>query len=285
MPIQIKCGCGKALRVRDELAGKAVKCPGCGKAIRVPGKAAGGAGRSKNAGTAARPAATGVSAAAAAPAFKPTPKPSAAPQASNDSLDDLFAEEGMDRHVAAVCPACRAEMAADAVLCTKCGFNKQTGEKIAGYHVAGVDVDMGTVALQRAETMMARDKKLQEDMVGKAGMPAWMIALILFILGSAVGIAVIAVNASKREESIGFKPMQMFMNLGGTAFGVVAIGAVLSLIVKAFKNSKKDGFLSLTIVYLFYFAFVGWRKRGKALLTALICGGAAGGFFAAASTM
>ena len=30
MPIQIACACGKKLNVRDELAGKKVKCPACG---------------------------------------------------------------------------------------------------------------------------------------------------------------------------------------------------------------------------------------------------------------
>lgn len=36
MPIRVKCSCGKALSVKDELAGKKVKCPGCASAIPVP---------------------------------------------------------------------------------------------------------------------------------------------------------------------------------------------------------------------------------------------------------
>lgn len=35
MSIQVSCSCGKVTRVRDELVGKKVKCPGCGAAIRV----------------------------------------------------------------------------------------------------------------------------------------------------------------------------------------------------------------------------------------------------------
>lgn len=36
MPLVIDCLCGKKLKVRDELAGKKVKCPGCGQAIAAP---------------------------------------------------------------------------------------------------------------------------------------------------------------------------------------------------------------------------------------------------------
>ena len=36
MPIPLKCPCGKKLQVKDELAGRRVKCPACGGAITVP---------------------------------------------------------------------------------------------------------------------------------------------------------------------------------------------------------------------------------------------------------
>src|SRR5262245_63442798 len=35
MPVQLRCACGRLLRVRDELVGKRVKCPGCGGALLV----------------------------------------------------------------------------------------------------------------------------------------------------------------------------------------------------------------------------------------------------------
>jgi hypothetical protein len=41
MPVDFKCdNCDKALRVRDELAGKRIKCPGCSTAITVPAEEA-----------------------------------------------------------------------------------------------------------------------------------------------------------------------------------------------------------------------------------------------------
>lgn len=36
MPIQIKCDCGKMLRVKDESAGKKVRCPNCQAILTVP---------------------------------------------------------------------------------------------------------------------------------------------------------------------------------------------------------------------------------------------------------
>jgi len=36
MPITLKCGCGKQLKVRDELAGKKARCPVCGTIIPIP---------------------------------------------------------------------------------------------------------------------------------------------------------------------------------------------------------------------------------------------------------
>lgn len=40
MPIQVTCQCGKTLNVKDEHAGKSVKCPACGDVLKVPGGSA-----------------------------------------------------------------------------------------------------------------------------------------------------------------------------------------------------------------------------------------------------
>src|SRR5260221_12376100 len=36
MAISLKCDCGKALRLKDHLAGKRVKCPDCSTPLNVP---------------------------------------------------------------------------------------------------------------------------------------------------------------------------------------------------------------------------------------------------------
>jgi hypothetical protein len=39
MPMVVSCSCGKQLRVKDELAGKKVRCPGCQAILSVPASA------------------------------------------------------------------------------------------------------------------------------------------------------------------------------------------------------------------------------------------------------
>ena len=38
MPISLSCDCGRALRVKDELAGKKIRCPECKSILGVPAK-------------------------------------------------------------------------------------------------------------------------------------------------------------------------------------------------------------------------------------------------------
>jgi len=38
MAIAVNCHCGKAFKVKDQLAGKAIRCPSCKKPLRVPGE-------------------------------------------------------------------------------------------------------------------------------------------------------------------------------------------------------------------------------------------------------
>ncbi|KAA5540665.1 hypothetical protein FYK55_19930 [Roseiconus nitratireducens] len=263
MPIQIKCQCGKALAVKDQFAGKAVKCPACGKPIRVP--VGGGAAASGSAG-AGRPA----------PAAQPVGQPNA-----GDPLNDLFDEEGFGSNIAAVCPSCRAEMPADAVLCTKCGFNKATGQKMTGHLTPGVDISSGTLALQKAADDMRAADKMQRDMTERAGMPWWMLGLILFVLGSATALAVMAVMSANRVTGeSNFNAMRTFLQLSGTACGLVAFGAFMKLVVQAFREDRTKGFLSLTVVYLLVFVFQKPKGRIGAFLVMLILGGISGALFA-----
>lgn len=270
MPIRIKCQCGKVLNVKDELAGKGVKCPGCGKAIRVPAKRQGAAGG--GAGSAQR--SSGSKQAAAQPR-----------QPAAEGLDDLFAEEGFGKPVAAVCPACGAEMKSGAVLCTKCGFNKQTGERLEGHKTPGVDVDHGTLALQKAATDMQKDLAMQDKMLSKSGLPWWLLGLILFVIISGTSIAVLAVNAARREdEAINFDPLATFLVVTGGGFYLVSQVAVLILIIKAFQRRLWEGFVSLIFApYLLYFCITQWRETWRLLITSIVTGAIAAGFFVAAA--
>jgi hypothetical protein len=259
MPIQIKCQCGKALAVKDQFAGKSVKCPACGKGIKVP--AAGG---------------SAASSPSASPGVAPTAQAIGTAAAGNP-LSDLFDEEGFGSNIAAVCPSCGTAMAAEAVLCTKCGFNKTTGEAIQGHLTPGVDISTGTLALQKAADDMYRADKLQRDMTEGAGLPWWMLALILFVLGSATVLAIMAVMAASRTQGeSNFNAMQMFLQLAGTACALVSFGALVRLIVAGFKEDRKTGFLCCTILYLFAFVFQKPKGRIGAFIVMLVTGGIAG---------
>ncbi|TWU58642.1 hypothetical protein Poly51_14210 [Rubripirellula tenax] len=234
MPIQVKCQCGKALNIPDTMAGKAVKCPGCATTVRVPG--------------------------GAPPAAQPTAaRPAAAPE--NSRMDDLFNEEGFSAQVAQVCPACRVEMTAGSVFCTKCGFHKEQGVRMEAHKTAGVDISHGTLALMKAKADMAKAKKLDDAVLAGAGMPWWMLALVLFMLMSGLCIAVLAVNASRRiDETISFNPMGTFLILAGSAFTTFGIGAYGMIVIHAFKEEMKKGFLAILPPYAIYHVF----KNGKA---------------------
>lgn len=200
-------------------------------------------------------------------------------------MNDLFDEEGFSAHVAAVCPACRAEMEAGAVLCTKCGYNTQTGEQFQSHKTAGVDIDHGELALEKAESDLVKDKQMQQQLLRGAGLPWWGLALVLFLLGSGLTIAVLTVNASRRvDESITFNPMGLFLLLAGVAFYLVAQGAYIMIMVHAFKQETKQGLLMLIPPYAFYYVYQNARETWKLMAVTILAGGIAGGLLAAASS-
>ena len=259
MPIQIKCQCGKALNIPDGLAGKAVKCPGCSKVLKVP--ATGGAASQKPA--------------QQRPAAKPAAiRQPAAPAAGG--LDDMFDEEGFSQKVDAVCPHCRAEMKAGSVLCTKCGFHSEHGSIMKAHLTAGVDISHGTLALMKAETDMASAAAMQAKLIKGAGLPWWGLALVLFMLISGITLGVLVVNASRRiDEDVSFDAMRLFLQLTGGAFLTVGLGAISMISIHAFKQDKTKGFLTLTLVYLFYHVFRNFRETWRFTMVGSVCIGVA----------
>ena len=260
MPIKINCKCGKSLNIPDAAAGKVVKCPACKTALKVPSKSGG------------------------ATPKQPVPKPTAT--VPDNDLNDLFDEEGMTDKIESVCPACREPMAASAVLCTVCGFHRESGERFESHKTAGVDIDHGTLALQKAETDMFEAAEMQRKLAAGPGMPWWGLALVLFVMGSGLVIATLAVNASRRVDAMAPpNPMALFFTLTAVAFGLVAAGAYLMILVHAFKQSAKDGFICfftlplLPIFHLIKNPKETWKYFFVLVLTASI----AGGFGAAAA--
>lgn len=285
MPIRLKCSCGKVLSVRDELAGKAVKCPGCQAALRVPAAGAAAATKSPSAPGAAKPGAAPAKPAAGAAKKVATAKatPAAAPPAvsiTDGSLDDLFNEAGFEVRTGKTCPSCFAALANDAVFCTNCGLNLTTGEKVQAHKTEFESEDSGEAYLKKAALDMERSQQMQDKMVQGAGLPWWMLGLILFLLGSTTAVAVIAVNMSKREEGGSFDALGWIFFLSALAAAALSIGAYAVTIYRACMDSVKDGLLVLFLPpYALYYGFSRFRYTGKPLILSILAGAVAGVLF------
>jgi len=297
MPIKIQCACGKALSVRDDLAGKAVKCPACQNVLRIPGAGASsgtGGAASPAKGATAKPAgpAAGRSPAKSVPARPAPAKPSPSggghvmTPAAAGGLDDLFRDEGFELKSGKTCPSCFQSSPKDAMLCIHCGFHFETGAKLAA-HKSELDEEMsGMAALKKAERDMAAAKVMQDKMTSEAGMPWWLMALLLFLLVATTAVGVYAVNVARRvddENPVEFNALATLMLLFGAAFNLVAIGGNIKVLIIAFRESLNQGLLSLFIpFYILYFAFSRYDKAGKTMIVVLLSSAIAGALFAGA---
>lgn len=101
MPIHVICPkCKKPLTAPDSMAGKKVKCPGCQAVMNVP------------AGIPAYQGETKLAVKTSAP--PPAPQAPAPPAARGGNA----------------CPKCKKGLPEDAIICTDCGINIRTGEKL-----------------------------------------------------------------------------------------------------------------------------------------------------------
>lgn len=140
MPIKVACQCGASFAAKDELAGKAVRCPKCKQPLKIP---------------------------AAAPAPAP---------AATSAMDDLFDEVGIEKKHGPTCPSCGAELKANAVMCIACGVNFETGEQARG-HLLTTSAEGAAAAteelLGRAARQIQTDK--DDDRKNKSsGAPAYV---------------------------------------------------------------------------------------------------------------
>ncbi len=265
MPIPMTCQCGKALKIPDSMAGKAVKCPGCQTVLRVPS-------RSSAVASPSQPTATPQPA-------RPQP---AAPRVAG-SLGDLFDEEGFDKQVGRICPNCSANLVENAVLCTACGFHAEHGEVLKAHETVGLNIDHGTLALRKAAKDMHKAKVMQDKLERGPGMPWWAHALILFMIVLGITVGGIAVNLSRQvgEENT-FSALGLFLQLSGAAFLVVSFGAHVMIAAHAFKNAWWKGLLSLLVgLFTLYYVFTNFKATWKFLLISIVTGAIGGGMFMA----
>lgn len=241
MAIRVQCGCGKQLSVKDELAGKAVRCPGCQKAIQVP--------------TPSTPGATNPS----------TPKPSPSTAATKSMpagdgfLDDLFDEEGMVGFKGPTCPACGKELKPNAVLCTACGTHLQTGQKLVSHEQAKANTpSLGHYALDEAVASMKTDAEMQQRTMN-AGMPWWFLLIFLIFISGFTFALVSIVNAATAEtDATGVAgALKRAAANSGVVWGCIITGLVIQTITRiwivtlSFKESLGEGLTTLFLWHKF----------------------------------
>jgi len=149
MPIKVACQCGASFAAKDELAGKAVRCPKCKQPLKIP-------------------------------------VPAAAP-ALVSAMDDLFDEVGIAAKKGPACPKCHAELRPNAILCVACGFEFQTGEHREGVKIRdmshGGHGEAADSLLNRASRQIEIDKQEDKKNISQ-GSPAYV-----YLFGLAVIIA------------------------------------------------------------------------------------------------
>ena len=162
-----------------------------------------------------------------------------------------------------------------AVLCTECGYHTQQGVRFEAHKTDGVDIDMGTVALNKAEVDMEKAKRLQSDMISGAGMPPWLLALILAILVGMALIGVIGINMARRAETTGtsnsFNTTATFLAFTGICFNLASLMMSIRILIHAFKNDMVKGLLTLFVpFYMFYYVIMNWKGTGKSFIILVI---------------
>ena len=238
MPIKVACKCGQAFSLKDEMAGKTLKCPKCQQPLKVPAVAA----------SAARPAA----------AVAPAPAPGA--------LAGLFEEAGFKEHKGPRCPQCGEPLKrADAILCTNCGFNLQSAQKVEGAKVYKEGerghAEAADSLLSRAELQIELDKVEAKKTLG-AGMPAWV--LFLALCGVCAFVACMFLIPRDRAFMISGYCLAGFGGLMSFYFGV-------RMLMVAFQESTTCGFLFLLFwPYQIYYLITRWDRVGGLFLMSLM---------------
>lgn len=266
MPIKFKCKCGQVMSVPSKMAGKSGKCPKCKNTLKVP---------------APKTQVAASSSGKAAPQKKSAPAASAAPAAMDGAFDELFDEVGLTKKSGPSCPECLKEIRPGTVICTHCGFNLETGEKLTGFDAKVQGPEFDNLYLQEAADNMVRED-LMDSRRDKSQMPWWVI--MSFLIGAvtlcAAGIVIVEGKLGEpADESTFMGKVQrwpVFTTLGLTVMvtgTAITTFANFSITIFAFFKSIGQGFLCLfmPLLYSLVYGILNWADN-KAAVKAIIMG-------------
>lgn len=254
MPISVQCNsCSTKLKVRDELAGKRVKCPKCSQTLEIPAAVTKKSTQTMGVRT-ANPA-SDPDDYRLAPAFNP--------------MLDLLDEAGIESAARGrVCSNCGSDLSALAIICIECGFNNETGKRIETTTYQDSDAGKSDV-----EKILAKAEREIDDMPisateqdfgdGADSLLIAGIAVVAALILTGIGVGTIFIMDRIGEE-INTPMISFFGSIGIYAFCSIWITIV------AFKAKPLHGLGCLLTagVYCIIFGFM----QGKALLLpTLIC--------------
>ena len=184
--------CGREFRWKPELAGKKAKCK-CGAVVAVPTVAPGAA-----------PAPAAVEHDPFEMAGEPEPAAPPLQYRSPPVAAPAPVMSGPPQQLA--CPACGAPAIPTAVLCTSCGYNFRTGQRMpgAGRGVAARGGQTGGVAA---------------DVYQQAAKFSWMAPLVAILLGCCT----VGARSASPAVSLGIAGLQLLLILGGLGAGIFAL--------------------------------------------------------------
>ncbi len=271
MPIRVECSCGQVLKVADTMAGKSGKCPKCQNVVRIP--AAGGA-------AAANQPKSAGSAVSKTSSPKPAAKVASAGSApSPNRLDSLFEEAGLVKKVGNFCPNCDTPYPNGALLCTKCGLNLQTGEKLSAHETEAARAEFRNKHLNEAAQMMQREDDLQSRTLN-AGTPWWVMLCVLLSGISIAAAGVIIVDGRLTEPQPTSTPIGKLQALpiGLTLSLVLAANCILvtnfahfAVVVAAFREKASYGWMSLLVpFYSGYYGISRFRQLSGTVVAYLL---------------
>ncbi len=250
------------MKVRDELAGKRVKCPKCSQPFTVPAQ---------------RQAATAVGQVKSPTGNSGSDRDEytlapAAPVRSHNPMLDLLDEAGVESAARGrVCNNCGSDLAARAIICIECGFNNETGKLLeTTTYFSRADAVAG---MSDTEKILAKAEKEIEDMPISAseqdfgdGADSILIALVAVVgalILTGIGVGTIFVM-DKIGENINTALISFFGSIGIYSFCSIWITTV------AFRAKPLHGLACLFTGGLYCIVF-GFMQGRALLLPTLIC--------------
>jgi hypothetical protein len=260
------------------MAGRSGKCPKCKSVLKIPGGSKTSSSKPSASSTStaqkqkvAKSTATPVADEFAVPSF-------AAPSGGfGDALGGLLDEAGLVENKGARCPSCGTSVAPGSVICVKCGFHLVEGKQLDEHKVES-QRGFGNKHLNEAASMMEREA-LTEKQLNTAGTPWWLMISVLVGIGVMIvglGIKQQAVTTGKlstipimnRIQSAGY--LAVLASSFGLAMLMTSTFAHVSIMVVAFKEKAKEGFLYMFVpFYSLYYIFTR-MKRFRLLSTFII---------------